>query len=35
MRRRGFKGKLSNVEEEHFLDDFLLHIIKPPVGSKQ
>jgi len=24
MHRRGFKGKLSSVEEEHFLDDFLL-----------
>ena len=24
MRRRGFKGKLSSVTEEHFLDDVLL-----------
>lgn len=24
MHRRGFKGKLSSVEEERFLDDFLL-----------
>jgi tRNA(Ser,Leu) C12 N-acetylase TAN1 len=25
MHRRGFKGKLSSVEEEHFLDEILLH----------
>lgn len=25
MHRRGFKGKLSSVEEERFLDDFLLN----------
>jgi len=24
MHRRGFKGRLSSIEEEHFLDDFIL-----------
>jgi tRNA(Ser,Leu) C12 N-acetylase TAN1 len=28
MRRRGFKGKLSSVTEEHFLDDVLLDAMK-------
>lgn len=28
MRRRGFKGKLSSLEEEHFLDDILLESIE-------
>lgn len=28
MRRRGFKGKLSGLEEEHFLDKLLLEAIE-------
>jgi tRNA(Ser,Leu) C12 N-acetylase TAN1 len=28
MRRRGFKGKLSSLEEERFLDDILLEALK-------
>jgi tRNA(Ser,Leu) C12 N-acetylase TAN1 len=28
MRRRGFKGKLSSVTEEHFLDDVLLKALE-------
>jgi tRNA(Ser,Leu) C12 N-acetylase TAN1 len=28
MRRRGFKGKLSSLKEEHFLDDILLASIE-------
>lgn len=28
MRRRGFKGKLSSVSEEHFLDDVLLEAME-------
>jgi hypothetical protein len=28
MRRRGFKGKLSSLEEEHFLDHILLESIE-------
>lgn len=28
MHRRGFKGRLSSIEEEHFLDDFILDSLK-------
>jgi hypothetical protein len=27
MHRRGFKGRLSSMDEERFLDDFLLHLL--------
>jgi len=28
MRRRGFKGKLSSLDEEHFLDNTLLEVLE-------
>jgi tRNA(Ser,Leu) C12 N-acetylase TAN1 len=28
MRRRGFKGRMSSLEEERFLDEFLLDALK-------
>ncbi|MGE5301563.1 MAG: hypothetical protein ACM3MB_11500 [Acidobacteriota bacterium] len=32
MRRRGFKGKLSSLDEEHFLDNILLAAIEKAGG---